>query len=151
MTRAATYRELMHYVHRAALLGDRVGERMFQQRAGVGRAMYLVLRAVDAGTGGGPVSQQAIAGRLSLTKGAISKHVAAAQASGWLSVQPSPVSRREHALTVTEAGQQVLARGRSVQEYYQQLTDERLADEDVAAAVRVLRAMCDLLEQEEKA
>lgn len=145
-----TYRELMQLLHRAALLSDRVGERRFLARAGVGRAMFLVLRTI-ADSGDGPISQQSIADRLSLTKGAVSRHVATAERSGWLTIEASLVSRRENALVLTEAGREVISRGRAVQREYEAESDQAFDENDVAAAVRTLRVMCELLEKEDQA
>jgi len=145
-----TYRELMQLLHRAALLSDRVGERRFLAQAGVGRAMFLVLRTI-AHAGDGPVSQQSIAQRLSLTKGAVSRHVATAERNGWLTIEASPVSRRENALVLTEAGREVIARGLAVQREYEAVSDRAFDEDDVAAAVRTLRVMCELLEKEDQA
>jgi DNA-binding MarR family transcriptional regulator len=144
------YRELMQLLHRAALLSDRVGERRFLAQAGVGRAMFLVLRTI-AESGDGPISQQSIAHRLSLTKGAVSRHVATAERNGWLTIEASPVSRRENALALTESGREVIARGRAVQREYEAVSDQAFDENDVAATVRTLRVMCDLLEKEDQA
>jgi DNA-binding MarR family transcriptional regulator len=140
----------MRSLQRAALLSDRVGERLLSRRIGVGRALFLVLRTIE--DSGGAVSQQSIADALSLTKGAVSRHVATAEQNGWLTVAQSPLSRREHALALTPAGHALVAEGRAVQADYQgQLADDaRLRPGDIAAATRVLAAICDRLEQEDR-
>jgi MarR family transcriptional regulator, organic hydroperoxide resistance regulator len=145
------YRALMRSLQRAALLSDRVGERLLSRRIGVGRAMFLVLRTIEESEGA--VSQQAIADSLSLTKGAVSRHVAAAEQNGWLTVAASPLSRREHALALTAAGRVLVADGRAVQaEYQAELAhDDRVGPADVAAAARVLAVICERLEQEDRA
>ncbi|MBO2453004.1 MarR family transcriptional regulator [Actinomadura barringtoniae] len=145
-----TYRELMQLLHRAALLSDRVGERRFLAKAGVGRAMFLVLRTIAEAGERGPISQQSIARRLSLTKGAVSRHVATAERNGWLTIEASPVSRRENALVLTETGREVIARGRAVQREYEAVSDQAFDEDDVAAAVRTLRVMCELLDKEDQ-
>jgi DNA-binding MarR family transcriptional regulator len=141
----------MQLLHRAALLSDRVGERRFLTRVGIGRALFLVLRTIEEAGDGGALSQQSIADRLSLTKGAVSRHVLTAQRNGWLTIQGSPVSRRENALVLTQAGRELVARGRAVQTEYELLADRHLDKDDVAAAVRTLQVMCELLEREDKA
>jgi DNA-binding MarR family transcriptional regulator len=144
------YRDLQRLIRRAALLGDRIGERVFTERIGVGRALFLVLRTIaDAGPSGAD-SQQQIATRLSLTKGAVSRHVAAAVQRGWLTVQASPVSQREHALVLTAAGRDLLDRGLALQQERERLADLRLDPGDVAAAIRALTAMCQMLEREDQ-
>jgi DNA-binding MarR family transcriptional regulator len=144
------YRELQRLIHRITVLGDRVGERLFTERIGVGRAQFLVLRTIaDAGDEGAQ-SQQEIAERLSLTKGTVSRHVAGAMLRGWLAVRPSPVSRREHAVVLTPAGRTLLDQGLALQAEREALASEQLDPDDVAATIRVLTAMCRLLEEEGK-
>jgi DNA-binding MarR family transcriptional regulator len=144
------YRELQHLIHRVTLLGDRVGERLFSERVGVGRAMFLVLRTIAEAGDDGVLSQQWLAERLSLTKGAVSRHVATAVEDGWLTTGASPVSRREHALRLTAAGRALLERGLAVQLERERLADGQLDAGDVAAAIRTLSIMCQLLEEEDK-
>jgi DNA-binding MarR family transcriptional regulator len=138
----------MHYLHRAALLSERVGDRRFQQRIGIGRTLYLVLRSIADADQGSP-SQQDIADLLSLTKGAVSRQVDTAQRGGWLTVAASPTSRREHALTLTPAGRALVDRGRAVQREYERLGSERMTDAAMATTIRTLRTMCELLATEE--
>jgi DNA-binding MarR family transcriptional regulator len=139
----------MRLLRRAALLSDRVGERMFQRRIGAGRAVYLLLRTIDE-TEGGVVSQQSLAGRLGLTKGAVSRHAAAAHRAGWLDFTASPVSRRENALVLTPTGRALVQRGRTVQAEYENRTSEQLSDAEIAAAIKALSYICDALEEEEQ-
>jgi DNA-binding MarR family transcriptional regulator len=146
---SSSYRDLMRLLHRAALLSDRVGERMFHDRIGAGRAVYLLLRTVDE-TPGGVVSQQSLAGRLGLTKGAVSRHAATAQHQGWLTTAASPISRRENALVLTQAGRELVERGRAVQAEYERHTSEQLSDTEITVTVKTLTVICDLLEDEER-
>lgn len=139
----------MRLLHRAALLSDRVGEQRFRRRAGVGRAVYLLLRTIDE-TPGGVVSQQSLADQLGLTKGAVSRHVATAQQEGWLKTTDSPISRRENALVLTPEGKKLLKRARTVQADYERLTSERLNEADIEGAVKTLAVICELLEAEER-
>jgi len=135
----------MRYLHRAALLSERAGDRRFQQRIGIGRTQYLVLRTIaDADE---PPSQQVIAEQLSLTKGAVSRHIDTATRRGCLTVG-SAASRREHALALTSDGRALVDRGRVVQREYERLGDEQLSPDDIAATVRTLRTLCELLESE---
>jgi DNA-binding MarR family transcriptional regulator len=98
----------------------------------------------------GARSQQEIAERLSLTKGTVSRHVTNAMQRGWLTVEPSPVSRREHAVVLTPAGRSLLDQGLALQAEREGLANLTLSPDDVAATIRVLTAMCQLLEKEEK-
>ena len=144
------YRDLQRLIHQITVLGDRVGERIFAERIGVGRAQFLVLRTIaEAGQAGAP-SQQEIAARLSLTKGTVSRHVAAAMVRGWLTVEPSPLSRREHALVLTPAGRALLDEGLTLQAEREGLANLALDPDDVAATIRTLTIMCQLLEREDK-
>ena len=136
----------MRYVHRAALLSERVGERRFTAQLGVGRAMYLVLRTVEDGV----TSQQEIAHLFALTKAAVSRHVATATERGWLRAERSPHSRRENVLTLTDSGRELVARGRQLQRGYEASSDKVFDEDDVAAAVRILKQMCEFLEGEDK-
>ena len=144
------YRDLQRLIHRVTLLGDRVGERLFTERVGVGRAMFLVLRTIGDAGDEGVTSQQWLAEELSLTKGAVSRHVATAAAHGWLTVGASPVSRREHALRLTAAGRDLLERGRALQLERERAADAELDAGDVAAAIRTLTIMGQMLEREDK-
>jgi DNA-binding MarR family transcriptional regulator len=143
------YRELQRLIHRITVLGDRVGERVFTERIGVGRAQFLVLRTIAEAGQEGVRSQQEIAERLSLTKGTVSRHVANAMGRGWLTVEPSAVSRREHAVVLTPAGRELLDQGLALQAEREGIASLALDPEDVAATIRVLHAMCQLLEQSE--
>src|SRR3569833_4579151 len=107
----------MRYLHRAALLSERAGDRRFQQRIGIGRTLFLVLRSIAA-AGEVPPSQQEIADLLSLTKGAVSRHVETARHRGWLAVATSAASRREHTLTLAPAGPTLDTDGQAVQGEY---------------------------------
>jgi DNA-binding MarR family transcriptional regulator len=143
------YRELMQLLHRAALLSDRVGDRLFLRSVGVGRAVFLVLRTIDDARGSA-VSQQSIADRLGLTRAAMSRHASTARQGGWLVSTESTVSRRENALTLTASGKDLVRRGRAVQSGYEQLTSDRLTDEQLAATITTLTVMCEILEEAEK-
>lgn len=149
MAKAPDYRTLMRLLRRSALLSDRVGDRLFQGRVGVGRAVYLLLRTIDE-TDGGVVSQQSLAEHVGLTKGAVSRHVIAAQDAGWLVLEASPISRRENALVLTTEGKQLVERGRAVQSDYEQRMSQQLTAAEIAAAVKTLSVICNFLEEEER-
>jgi DNA-binding MarR family transcriptional regulator len=142
------YRELMRHLHRAALLSERAGERMFTRRIGIGRTQLLVLRTI-AEAGDKPPTQQAIADHLSLTKGAVSRQVDGARRHGWLEVAESPRSRREKSLRLTASGRALLDEGLAVQREYERATDTHISAADLAASVRTLKTICELLEREE--
>ncbi|VVJ17193.1 Uncharacterised protein [Amycolatopsis camponoti] len=139
----------MRYLHRAALLSERVGDRRFRQRIGIGRTLFLVLRSI-ADAGDVSPSQQEIADLLSLTKGAVSRHVETARRRGWLAVTTSSASRREHALTLTPAGQSLVKDGLAVQREYERLGGKHMTDAAMATTIQTLKTMCELLETEER-
>jgi DNA-binding MarR family transcriptional regulator len=139
----------MHYLHRAALLSERVGDRHFQQRIGIGRTLFLVLRSI-AEAGDDHPSQRTIADHLSLTKGAVSRHVEVAQRQGWLAVDPSPASRREHALALTPTGRAIVEKGQTVHREYERLGGKHMSNTAITTTIATLRTMCELLEAEER-
>jgi DNA-binding MarR family transcriptional regulator len=139
----------MRYLHRAALLSERAGDRRFQQRIGIGRTLFLVLRSI-ADTSEVAPSQQEIANLLSLTKGAVSRHVETARQRGWLAVAASSASRREHALTLTPAGRSLVQEGLAVQREYERLSGEHIIDAAMSTTIQTLKTLCELLETEER-
>jgi DNA-binding MarR family transcriptional regulator len=148
MTASADYRDLMRFLRKVVLLSERVGDRVAQREIGIGRAPYLILRTIAEA--GSPPSQQELAGRLSLTKGAVSRQIALLRNNGLLTAEESQTSRRENALALTRKGRALVQSGHRVQERRERRVSERLRGDDVAAAVRVLRVLCEQLEEEEK-
>ena len=82
---------------------------------------------------------------LRLTHGAIMQ-----ARRGWLTVEPSPVSRREHAVVLTPAGRTLLDEGLALQAEREGLANLVLDADDVAATISKLTIMCQLLEREDK-
>lgn len=138
----------MRYLRRAALLSERLGDRILLREIGIGHAPYLTLRAIAEAER--PPSQQSLADQLNLTKGAVSRQIALAQKSGWLKVDESPRSRRENVLALTRKGSTLVQAGYATGARYERLVSRRLKDGDVAAATRVLRGICEILDEEEK-
>jgi DNA-binding MarR family transcriptional regulator len=89
-------KDFEYYLHKAAHLNDRVGDRLFQERAGITVMQYLLLQALQE-KGEDPVSQQDLVVSLGTTKGAISRQIMNARQEGLLEVQVSRTSRRERA------------------------------------------------------
>ncbi len=141
------YHDLVSYLRKVVLLSERNGDRVAQREIGIRRAPYLILRAIaDSKTAS---SQQALADRLSLTKGAVSRQIGLLQREGYLKVVESLQSRRENSLNLTRKGRDLVRTGRAAQERQESLLRERLNVRDVAAAVRVLRIFCEHFEEEE--
>jgi DNA-binding MarR family transcriptional regulator len=100
---------LWYLIRRVAGLMDRQGEALFRRELGISLAQFLVLSVVDAHPG--PLSQQAIADRVGLTKGTVSRQIDHAAAAGLMTVRVASHTRREHAVVLTEAGTALVRRG----------------------------------------
>jgi DNA-binding MarR family transcriptional regulator len=100
---------LWFLIRRLAGLMDRQGEAMFRQGLGISLAQFLVLSVVDAHPG--PLSQQAVADRLGLTKGTVSRQIDAAVRSGLMTAEVAEHTRREHALALTSDGEDLVRKG----------------------------------------
>jgi DNA-binding MarR family transcriptional regulator len=130
---------LWYLVRRVAGLLDHSSEVLLRGELGISMAQFLVLSTVDAHPG--PLSQQAVADRLGLTKGTVSRQVDAAVQAGLMTVQVAAHTRRENAVTLTAAGTALVRRG-------DDLTRERRATllaaidpADLPAALRALGAL----------
>lgn len=132
-------------VRRVAGLMDRTGEATFRRELGVSLAQFLVLSVVDAHPG--PLNQQAIADRLGLTKGTVSRQIDNAVAGGLMQVQASPRTRRENTIALTAAGTDLVRRGDLVFRDARHNVLPDIDPADMAAAIRVLAAMNTSLDQ----
>jgi DNA-binding MarR family transcriptional regulator len=103
---------LWYLVRRAAAVMDREGDLLCRHQLGISLAQFLVLSVVDAYPG--HLSQQAIADRLGLTKGTVSRQIDAAVAAGLLTVQVAAHTRRENAVALTAAGTALVRKGDAV-------------------------------------
>lgn len=106
LNQAAT---LWFLVRQIAARFDRGGDALYRERLGISLAQYLVLLIVHVEPG--PLSQQAIADRLGLTKGTVSRQIDLAVAAGRLVVARSARSRREHEVRLTADGEQLVHQG----------------------------------------
>jgi DNA-binding MarR family transcriptional regulator len=136
---------LWYLVRRVAGLMDRTGEALFRRELGISLAQFLVLSVVDAHPG--PLNQQAIADRLGLTKGTVSRQLDNAVNAGLMSVQPSPHTRRENTVRLTEAGTDLVRRGDVIFQQARDTVLPPLAPRDVTTVVRVLGSMNAALER----
>jgi DNA-binding MarR family transcriptional regulator len=139
---------LWYLVRRVAGLMDRTGEALFRRELGVTLAQFLVLSVVDAHPG--PLNQQAIADRLGLTKGTVSRQIDNAVTAGLISVQPAPHTRRENTVRLTRAGTDLVRRGDTVFEQARRTVLPTIAAPDMATAVRVLSSMNAALERADR-
>ena len=126
-------------VRRVAGLMDRSGEALFRSSLGISQAQFLVLSVVDAHPG--RLNQQAVADRLGLTKGTVSRQIDAAVAAGLMTVEVSPQSRRENVVALTPAGTRLVRKGDRLVDREQLATMPELSAADLAATLRVLRAL----------
>jgi DNA-binding MarR family transcriptional regulator len=118
---------------------DRAGESLFRNELGLSLAQFLVLSVVDAYPG--ELKQQAIADRLGLTKGTVSRQIDNAVSASRMTVQPAEHSRRENAVALTPAGQDLVRRGDAMFEEARRDTLPMIDADDMAAALRVLASL----------
>lgn len=135
---------LWRLIHRVAGLMDRQGDALFRQELGVSLAQFLVLSVVDAHPG--PLSQQAIADRVGLTKGSVSRQIDRAVAAGLMTVRVAPHTRRENAVALTEAGTALVRRGDALGQAPRAAMLDAIDPAELKAAIRVLRGLLRALE-----
>src|ERR1700753_2981159 len=124
---------LWYLVRHVAARMDRAGDALYRQGLGISLAQFLVLSVVDAHPG--TLNQQAVADRLGLTKGTVSRQIEQAVAAGLMHVAPSAVSRRETVVALTPAGTALVRRGDAVFGAAQEAFPP-LDPEDLQAAIR---------------
>ncbi|MHA7985240.1 MarR family winged helix-turn-helix transcriptional regulator [Rathayibacter sp. CAU 1779] len=130
-------------VRRVNTLMDRTAEALYRDGIGISLAQYLVLSVVDAYPG--EINQQAVADRLSLTKGTVSRQIDAAVAAGLMNVVVSPRSRREHVVTLTPSGTDLVRKGDALLDASVRESMGGLDADDLAATVRTLDALNRLM------
>jgi DNA-binding MarR family transcriptional regulator len=130
---------LWYLIRRAAGLMDRQGEALFRRELGISLAQFLVLSVVDAHPG--PLSQQAIADRVGLTKGTVSRQIDHAAAAGLMTVRVASHTRREHAVALTEAGTALVRRGDALTQTSRAAMLDAIDPKELTASVHVLDAL----------
>jgi DNA-binding MarR family transcriptional regulator len=130
---------LWFLVRRTAGLMDRAGEALFRRELGISLAQFLVLSVVDAHPG--PLSQQAIADRLGLTKGTVSRQIDAAVTAGLMSIEVSRHNRRENQVRLTPAGDALVRRGDTAYGTARHALLPDLDPGDLSPAIRILAAL----------
>jgi DNA-binding MarR family transcriptional regulator len=123
---------LWYLIRRIAGVMDRQGEALFRRELGIAHP--------------GPLSQQAIADRVGLTKGSVSRQIDHAVAAGLMTVRVAPHTRRENAVALTETGTTLVRRGDAL---FQTSRDAMLAAVDrgeLTSAVHVLSRLLGTLE-----
>jgi DNA-binding MarR family transcriptional regulator len=127
---------LWYLVRRVATLMDRAGETLFGSELGISLPQYLVLSVVDAHPG--QMNQQAVAERLGLSKGTISRQVESAVTAGLMSVEVSQHSRREKTVTLTDVGEKVVRRGDELFKQSRKAILAAIDPDDIAVVNRTL-------------
>lgn len=135
---------LWYLIRRVAGLMDHRGEVLLRRELGISLAQFLVLSVVDAHPG--PLSQQAIADRVGLTKGTVSRQIDQAVVAGLMTVRVASHTRRENAVTLTEAGAALVRQGDALTQSSRTALQDAADPEDLAAAIRVLRCLLNVLE-----
>ena len=133
--------QLWLLTRRVASLMDRAGEALIRSSLDISMSQFLVLSVVDAHPG--RINQQAVADRLGLTKGSVSRQIDAAVAAGLMTVTVSPESRREHVVALTPAGTRLVRRGDRLVDREQLSSLPPVSAADLAATIRVLRLLND--------
>lgn len=96
-------------LRKAATMTERRAEAIVMKETGISLGLFMVLSVLHAHSA--PVSQQAIADRLGLTKGTVSKLLESARRAGYAETSLSPTSKRERAVTLAPAGRAVVDAG----------------------------------------
>lgn len=134
------YSEFGYYIHQIVALLDKRGDELFRREVGISLRQFLLLRLFDTDDAALP-SQQAIAQRLGIAKSAVSRHIDIARKQGWISVDTSATSRRQHTLTLTSAGKVTLAKAKEIIVRSEEQGFGDLPTADVEATVRTLKAL----------
>lgn len=138
------YSEFGYYVHRIATISDKKGDKLFRDELGISLRQFLLLRLIEAGERTVP-SQQAIADRLGIAKSAVSRHIDIASKSGWLTVKTAENSRRQHMVTLTKTGRQLLKKAEKLVQKSEQAGFGDVAGTDIEATLRVLKSILEKL------
>jgi DNA-binding MarR family transcriptional regulator len=135
---------LWYLIRRVAGVMDRQGEALFRRELGVSLAQFLVLSVVDAHPG--PLSQQAIADRVGLTKGSVSRQIDQAVAAGLMTVRVASHTRRENAVALTETGTALVRQGDALFETSRGAMLGAVDPAELTSAVHVLGGLLSALE-----
>ena len=136
---------LWYLIRRVASVMDRQGEALFRRELGVSLAQFLVLSVVDAHPG--PLSQQAVADRVGLTKGSVSRQIDSAVAAGLMTVRVATHTRRENAVALTEAGTALVRRGDALLDPSRAAMLDAINPREIPAALHVLSSLLGALER----
>jgi DNA-binding MarR family transcriptional regulator len=137
--------QLMYRLHEAVALLDKSADALLRKELGVSYAQFyilIVLRTL------GTQSQRSLARELHLSAPAVSKHAAALQKRMWIKISADPSHRKRQFLTLTSQGKRLVARcQRLLENRFRQKTNQ-IALKDMAACLRVLDVLIDVLRRE---
>lgn len=136
---------LWYLIRRLAGLMDREGDALCRRELGVSLAQFLVLSVVDAYPG--RLSQQAIADRLGLTKGTVSRQLDNAVTAGLMTVQVAPHTRRENTVALTKAGTALVRKGDALMANARSALTAALRPTELRAVLEALRALLQTVEE----
>ncbi len=90
---------------------DRIAEQTVQANLNLTLSQYWVLISLEGHEG---VSQKAVCRLLGLTAAAVSRQIEALRDKGFIIRKDNPACRREHVLTLTEAGRREVSQGADI-------------------------------------
>lgn len=137
------YSEFGYYIHQVVALIDKRGDTMFRRELGIGLRQFTLLRLFEAEAE--VPSQQLLADRLGIAKSAVSRQIDLARRNGWIEVTVSANSRRQHTLTLTARGRELLTRAKLLIAESEIAGFGDLPEADVEATIRTLKALRDKL------
>ena len=139
--------EFGYYLHSTVSLLDKTADKALQAGVGISLSQFLVLLSMDAESGLS-LSQQAIADDLGINKAAVSRHIDALVAQGWVERAPHATSRREYQLRMTDSGLQVLRAAQKIMQAT--MTRHYRAGGDLERLIAGLKAIHDSLTAESR-
>ena len=124
---------------------DRESDALCRRELGISLAQFLVLSVVDAYPG--HLSQQAIADRLGLTKGTVSRQLDNAVAAGLMTVEVASHTRRENTVALTKAGTALVRKGDALMQRSRDALMGAVPAKELRGLLSGLRALLQTIEQ----
>lgn len=100
-------RNIGYKLHKLVHLLDNRADQLLEENHGIRFSQFLVLKTISRLENS---SQRDISTCLDLTPAAISRHIDVLRAHGYVSRHTSPISRREHVISLTPKGEQILGK-----------------------------------------
>lgn len=137
--------KLWQLARRLGAVMDRRSDTICRSELGISFAHFLVLSVVDAYPG--DLNQQAIADRLGLTKGTVSRQLDAATTAGLMTVRPAAHTRRENTVALTSVGTEVVRKGDAALAAARSALTDAVVPDDLHTAVTVLGSLLSAAER----